>query len=111
VDEAARTFQVVLTLGGSVFGVGAPGPQTLRGSYDASGRTIAMRSELFGNLSVTVSPAGAIRGTAAGLPNADIARVEFTGTVTAQAIRVDYTVHFGGGGTALGVMTLNRIPG
>ena len=58
VDEAARTFQVVLTLGGNVFGVGAPGPQTLSGSYDASGRTIAMRSELFGNLSVTVESRG-----------------------------------------------------
>ncbi|MFN2387499.1 MAG: hypothetical protein ABR576_14645 [Thermoanaerobaculia bacterium] len=32
VDETARTFEVVLTLGGNVFGVGAPGPQTLRGS-------------------------------------------------------------------------------
>ncbi|MBC8647032.1 MAG: hypothetical protein H7X85_07700 [Thermoanaerobaculia bacterium] len=111
VDEAARTFQVVVTLGGNVFGVGAPGPQTLHGSYDASGRTIAMRSELFGNLSVTVSPAGAIRGTATGLPNANIARVEFTGTVTAQSIRVEYTVHFAGGGTAQGVMNLSRIPG
>jgi hypothetical protein len=110
VDEAARTFEVVLTLGGNVFGVGAPGPQTLRGTYDAGGRTIAMRSELFGDLSVTVSSAGALRGAATGLPNADIARVEFTGNVTAQAIRVEYTVHFGGGGTAQGEMTLNRAP-
>jgi hypothetical protein len=110
VDEAARTFQVVLTLGGNVFGVGAPGPQTLRGSYDAGGRTIAMRSDLFGDLSVTVSTAGAIRGTATGLPRPDIARVEFTGTATPQAIRVQYTVHFAGGGTAQGEMTLNRAP-
>jgi hypothetical protein len=109
VDTAARTFQAVLTLGGQVFGVGAPPPQTFTGSYDAAGRTINTRSELLGNVSVTISPAGAISGSATGLANPNIARVNFSGTATPQSIIVNYTVVFAGGGqTAEGVMTLSR---
>lgn len=112
VDTAARTFQATLTLGGNVFGVGAPPPQTFSGSYNTSGGTFTQSSPLFGNLSLTISSGGAITGSATNVPNPNIARMDFTGTATPQKITINYTVTFSasaGGGTAQGVLTLNHV--
>jgi hypothetical protein len=111
VDEAGHTFQVVLTLGGRVFGEGTPAPQTLTGSFDAGGRAIRTRSELFGDVALTVSPTGAVRGTATNLPNRNIGSVDFNGNATPEKVELAYTVHFAGGGeSAKGKLRLNHQP-
>jgi len=106
-NTAAQTFQIVLTLGGQVFGVGAPPPQTFSGSYSSAGAQITTSSPLFGNVTTTADAGGRITGSATGLANPDISRFDFSGTATRERVTINYTVVFaGGGGTAEGVLTL-----
>jgi hypothetical protein len=110
VNTSAQTFQATLTLGGNVFGAGTPAPQNFSGSY-ASG-TFSQFSPLFGNVTINFTSPGAFTGSATNVPNPNIARVDFTGTATTQTILVNYTITFtsaGGGGTAVGTMTLNHV--
>jgi len=113
VDTNAQTFQATLTLGGSVFGAGTPGPQTLSGSYSSFGGTITQTTPLFGNVTLNINPmTGGITGNCTNLPNPNISRIDFTGTGTPQRITINYTITFtsaGGGGTATGAMTLNHL--
>ncbi|MDQ2980351.1 MAG: hypothetical protein M3R62_14150 [Acidobacteriota bacterium] len=110
VNTSAQTFQATLTLGGNVFGAGTPAPQNFSGSY-ATG-TFTQFSPLFGNVTINFTSPGAFTGSATNVPNPNIARIDFTGTATTQTILVNYTITFtaaGGGGTAVGTMTLNHV--
>lgn len=110
VNTSAQTFQATLTLGGSVFGAGTPAPQTFSGSYASN--TFSQTSPLFGNVTITFGSGGSFTGNATSVPNPDIARIDFTGTASAQTILVNYTITFSaarGGGTAVGTMTLNHV--
>ncbi len=109
-DTIGQTFQATLDLNGSVFGLGDPPPQTFNGTYTpASGATINVTSPVFGTLAATVSPAGQISGSLTGVPGGSISRVDLTGTATPTVITINYTITFaGGGGTATGVLTLNK---
>jgi hypothetical protein len=110
VNTSAQTFQATLTLGGNVFGAGTPAPQNFSGSYATN--PFSQASPLFGNVTITFTSPGAFTGSATNVPNPNIARIDFTGTATSQTIQVGYTITFtasGGGGTAVGTMTLNHV--
>jgi hypothetical protein len=110
VNTSAQTFQATLTLGGNVFGAGTPAPQNFSGSYATNPFT--QFSPLFGNVTINFTSPGSFTGSATNVPNPNIARIDFTGTATTQQILVNYTITFttsGGGGTAVGTMTLNHV--
>jgi hypothetical protein len=109
VNTVAETFQMVLDIGGGVFGAGDPPSETFTGSYsEATGASLTRTSTLLGTVTATVTPAGVLTGTCTNIPNAGINRIDFTGTVTASTIAINYTVTFTGGGTAVGTMTLTK---
>jgi hypothetical protein len=111
VNTANQTFSATITLGGNVFGVGAPPPQTFTGSYSPGGITFSQTSPVFGNVNATITPDGAITGSGTNIPNPNISRMDFTGTMNPQKITINYTITFSpaaGGGTATGVLTLNH---
>jgi hypothetical protein len=110
VNTSAQTFQATLTFGGNVFGAGTPPPQDFSGSY--AGSSFSQVSSLFGNVTITFTSPGVFTGNATSVPNPNIARIDFTGTASSQTITLNYTITFtpaAGGGTAVGVMTLNHV--
>ena len=109
INAAAKTYSATLTLGGNVFGGNAPGPQTLTGSYSsATGVSYSGHSDLFGDLTFTISPAGAISGSATNVPGANVSSLTFTGTATPTTIHISYSLTLKTGGTATGVVTLTH---
>lgn len=108
-DTLAQTFEATVDLNGSVFGSGDPAPQVFSGSYAGGGADLTITSALFGNLSLQVTSAGQISGSATNIPGGGIARIDFTGTWTATAINIAYTITFvGGGGTAAGTLVFTK---
>jgi hypothetical protein len=108
VDSAAKTFSASLTLGGNVFGGTAPPTQTYSGAYTGTGVSYSGHSSAFGDIAFTISPAGAINGSLSNIPSANVSKVTFTGTATAHAITINYTITLKAGGTAVGVFTLTK---
>jgi hypothetical protein len=108
-NTTAKTFSVTLTLGGNVFGGSAPPPQTFSGSYTTgAGVTFTGHDALFGDITFTLTPAGVLSGSATNVPSANVSAVTFSGTASAHAITILYTVTLKAGGSASGVVTLTK---
>jgi hypothetical protein len=108
-DTINQTGQMSVDFNGSVFGAGDPPAEVINGSYTTSGGTFAKTSTFYGNISFTISPTGQISGSAISPPVASsISRCDFTGTITASAANISYTVRFTNGSTAVGTWTLNK---
>jgi hypothetical protein len=110
VNTASQTFDATLTLTGNVFGSGAPPPQHFSGSYASNSFTQA--GTAFGDITINFPAPGAFTGSGVNVPNPNIARIDFTGTVTTTRISLAYTITFtaaAGGGSANGTMVLNKV--
>lgn len=108
-DTAAKTFSATLTLGGNVFGGSAPPPQTFSGSYTTgAGVTFTGHDSLFGDITFTLTPAGVLSGSATNVPSSTVSAVTFSGTASAHAITIVYTVTLKAGGSASGVVSLTK---
>lgn len=108
VDTVAQTFSGSFDLSGSVFGRGDPPPASFSGPYStASGASISATSPVYGAVSGTVTSNGSIVGSMTN-PTPDISKVDFSGTATASAINVNYTVRFTNGSTATGTVRLTK---
>jgi len=108
-DTTAKTFSATLTLGGNVFGGSAPPPQTFSGSYTTgAGVTFTGHDSLFGDITFTLTPAGVLSGSATNVPGTTVSAVTFSGTASAHAITILYTVTLKAGGSASGVVTLTK---
>lgn len=109
VDTMAQTMRATLHVDAPAFGTRGPRTETISGSYTTSGATLAMdKSPVFGDLQVYVSPVGRITGSAANVPGDAISRLDFAGTITVSAIRLDYAVTSTAGNVATGVATLEK---
>lgn len=106
-EDGTATYTV--DLGGMVFGVIDPPEMTYVGTFDADGALFeAPGDPLFGDLTITINAAGEIAVVGDLVPIAGIARLEAGGTVTPGTMELTYTVFFAGGGSAVGVMTLEK---
>jgi len=109
IDSSAKTYTATLTLGGGVFGGSAPSPQTFSGSYStSSGATFTGHDTLFGDITFTITPAGAVSGSATNIPSSNVGSMTFTGTATATSITIHYTLQLEPSGTANGTVTLTK---
>lgn len=108
IDTTAQSFSLTLNVNGNVFGGPDPAAETFTGNYTTTGATLTRTSLVFGSVTATVTPDGAISGSAVTVPNPNIARLDFTGTITANTLTLNYTVTFTAGGTAVGTATLTK---
>jgi hypothetical protein len=109
VDTAAETIDFTLDLDGSVFGSSDPPAEMFSGGYDVHGFAVSGTSQTFGSLSITVNALGDLVGIGTDVPNPSIDRVELSGSAQPEAISIDYTVYFAGGGEpAVGVINVTK---
>lgn len=111
-DTEQKTVQFVIDVDGNVLGGADPDPITLGGTYSETGINISSTVGTFGDLTLTIDDEGNISGSAINVPNQNIDRIDFTGTVTSETMTINYTVTFSpniGGGIAVGVFTLNKV--
>ena len=109
VNTTAHTFSATLTLGGNVFGGSAPAPVSFTGTYSTStGVSFSGHDALFGDITFTITPAGAISGSATNVPSSNVSSVSFTGTATSTSITVNYTIQLKPSGTATGTLTMTK---
>jgi hypothetical protein len=105
--DGAATFTI--DLDGMVFGMLDPDPMTYEGTYDADGATFeAAGDPLFGDLTITVAADGEVAINGDLVPVEGIASLSAEGSITSDAIQLDYTVTFTGGGEAMGVLNLTK---
>jgi len=107
----ARTAQFQVTLTGSVFGGGAPPPETEAATLTPDGIVVNTQSAFAGALTATITPAGIITGQAVPPAGSPIAKVTFFGYATRTQMNIAYEVTFTaaqGGGTAGGFCTLTK---
>ena len=106
IDTVAQTVVVVIDYKGSK----DPPPETFSGSYSTTtGANLTRTSPVFGTVALTVTPAGQITGSITNVPDADIRRIDFTGTATATRVTVTTTTKLtGGGADIVETLTLTR---
>jgi len=109
VDQGAGTVSFNMDMDGNVLGGTNPPPVDFTGTYNATGATFNATGTVFGDVAATVDANGNISGTLTNLPGGNVNRVEVTGSLTATTMNINYTVFFTGGGTANGVLTLNKV--
>lgn len=93
-----QTVQTTIDVNGSAFGAGDPPPQTFSGPYSpGSGAVFAGVSAFFGTVAFNVSSTGQVTGSMTNVPAANIARSDFTGTMTPTTATGYVHGHFHGG--------------
>jgi hypothetical protein len=107
-NTVAQTFEAVVDLNGSVFGLLDPPAQTVAGPYNPGGNTTSIIATSLGTLSVTFSATGQISGSLTGVVAGGISRMDFTGTSTSSTININYTVTFIAGPPVTGTLTLTK---
>ena len=96
----------MLDLDGGVFGLGDLPAMIFKGAYDADGAVLDEAGHpLFGDLTLSVDPAGVLRVAAPAVPVAALG-LTMTGQVTETFIDAPYQIDFGGGKVADGILTL-----
>jgi hypothetical protein len=89
------TAEIVLDLGGFVFGVINPPPITLSGTYTATDATFGLEEDpTFGNIAVTFTAQGEVIATFANLLLQG-GSMSVTGTFTPQRIEMNYSLSLG----------------
>jgi hypothetical protein len=90
------TFDFVLDLGGSVFGLLDPPPVTFSGSYGAmQGADLSVTDDpTFGDASLTITADGEVTGRLEDMMGTG-GSLDITGTITPQRIDLRYTLAFG----------------
>jgi hypothetical protein len=107
VDAETHLVTLTIDLGGSVFGMGDPGPFDV--SLDLSmAPPYSDFVDLFGVTTVDMQATGDFTLEALEVLVPGITSFEATGTATPTAIDLDYTVVFDGGGEAVGTATITR---
>ena len=97
-----------LTLGGNVFGSPAPAPENFTYKVGTAATSFTTRSATFGDLTVSLNPAG-FKIDGANITSPNVSAFSAQGTITdPRAISLDYTATLRAGGTATGKATLTK---
>lgn len=104
-EDGTASFTV--DIGGLVFGLIDPAPKTFTGTYGSQGIIFqAQGDDLFGDVTITISPEGEIAFQGQNIPVPGFDSVTADGTITAEETSGTYIVNFAGGGSAQGVFNL-----
>ena len=108
VNTAASTMSIVFAVTGQVLGQGGVNT-TQGGSYTNTGASVSnIVVPVMGTVTFAIDAAGNITASGTNIPNANINRWNATGTISATQVRVNYTVTFTDGSTAVGTISLNH---
>ena len=111
VNTTAQTISTTINIAGNVFGAGTPPTQTFTGPYNPTGTTtFSGHSAFFGTVVFNITTTGQVTGNMTSLPQSNISRVDYTGTITAAngTGSGTYTVTFTNGATATGTVNMAR---
>jgi hypothetical protein len=108
-DASTRTVHITVAVGGHFFGGAGGPPESIVLTHLGQG-VISGHSQLFGDVSGTITPAGALQITLKNPPGSLISTVDIAGTFTGGTdISMTYSVQFvAGGAVAKGTVTLKR---
>ena len=110
IAQGTQSNQVTIThsaTGTSLGNVGgAPAETRSNVPFTPSVFTLQTVSSTYGNVTLNVDATGNLVGTGTQIPNPAISRWDCTGTITTTQIRVNFTVTFVSGMTAVGTTTL-----
>ena len=99
---------VTIDAGPNLFGEGDPPSDTFTGSYSNAGVSFSGVSNKFGNVTLTISPTGAVNGNATNVNSSVVDRFTFTGTATSTQLSLNMNVHLINGSSHTGTVTLNK---
>lgn len=103
-DATAKTVTFVLDLDGNVFGASNPPAETFTGTYDDTQYTVSGTSATFGTLTLNVTRAGVITGSATPSRGA----TTLTGTTTESTMTINYKIADPPNADITGVLTLTK---
>jgi adhesin/invasin len=111
IAQGSQPGQVTITHSGTgtvLGGSGAPAETRSNIPYAPAAFTLQTVSNTFGNVTLNVDATGAVVGSGTQVPNAAISRWDCTGTISPTQIRLNFTVTFTAGGTAVGSITITK---
>lgn len=108
VNAATSTVAVTVNVTGNVLGVGGVNNSLSNGSYTNSGSAFTGNVAPMGDIVASVDAGGAITASGTNVPNPSISRWDATGTITATAINLTFTVTFKSGPPATGTITMAK---
>lgn len=104
------TASLTLDLDGLVFGLVDPEAATYPGSYTEGGAVFIVSDDpVFGELSIVVDPGGNVLVSAPDVPSSNILSLSATGSLTTEALHLDYLVLFLEGTSAQGVLDMDKL--
>ncbi|MBI4092511.1 MAG: hypothetical protein HY420_01155, partial [Candidatus Kerfeldbacteria bacterium] len=107
--EKNGTAQLVLDVGGFVFGLIDPAAKTFTGTYNEDAMTFTgAGDDVFGDLTITFAANGSVTVSGLEVPASSIDILTASGAVTATNLSANYTLTFGGLTYAEGTMSLTK---
>ncbi len=109
VNAATSTATVTVNVTGSVLGSGGGVTNSVNpGSYTSNGASFSGNVAPMGNITASLSAAGALVASGVNIPNGAITRWDATGTLTATSLQMSFTVTFSSGTPAVGTITMTK---
>lgn len=108
VNTTNKTATVMADAGPNLFGEGDPPADNFSGSYSSSGVTFSGVSNKYGNVTMTISPTGAVNGGATNVNSSVVDHFTFTGTATSTQLSLNMNVHLLNGTSHTGTVILNK---
>ena len=112
IAQGAQANQVTITHSATGTSLGNAGgaPAETRSNvpFTSSSFTLLAASSTYGTVTLNVDASGNLVGFGTQIPNPAISRWDCTGTITTTQIRVNFTVTFASGMTAVGTTTLTK---
>lgn len=108
VNVSGSTATVTVNVTGNVLGTGGVTNSVNPGTFTSNGATFTGNVAPMGNIVASINAAGAVTASGTGVPNASIQRWDASGTLTATALNLTFTVTFVSGPPAVGTITLTK---
>jgi hypothetical protein len=110
INESTMTFMTYTDIGGNVFGLTDPPPVTGQGSFTNTGvLSVVTQGPILGDVTMTLDTnTGELIIEAIPNPVTGIATYTVTGTVSPQAMDLEFNLTFQGGGGANGTIDLTK---
>lgn len=98
-NEENKTVSLTLDFGGNYLGINDPPAFTLTASYDENGAEVRGKSEILGQMDITIDKDGNIIGNLKDLVGGTIPSMTYTGKIGDGQLNTDYTVTLSDGTT------------